>query len=204
MSKAPTYPAMLIIKGRLCVVVGGGAVAERKAMCLVRSGAKVRLVSPDVTRKLAAAAKSGKLTHLARRFRPSDLKGAFITVAATDDAALNAKIAESAPMLVNVADNPALCNFILPSTIRRGELTIAISTSGASPAAARAIKQELEGRFGPAVSDFLRDLATMRSRAKREIGDPAERRRHLKAAGSRAALRRHLKARGEDSGGCTL
>lgn len=201
---SPLYPAMLIISGRLCVVVGGGPVAERKAMGLVRAGAKVKLVSPDVTRRLASAAKSGKLTHLARRFRPSDLKDSFITVAATDDAALNGRIAAAAPMLVNVADNPALGNFMLPSTIRRGDLTIAISTSGASPAAARAIRQELEGRFGPAVADFLRDLAAIRRRAMREIDDPAERRRHLRAAGSRAALRRHLKARGEDSGGCAL
>lgn len=195
---------MLIVEGRPCVVVGGGPVAERKALCLVRAGARVKVVSPAITKRLEAAARSGDLTHLARRFRPSDVKSAFITVAATDDAALNEKIASLAPMLVNVADNPGLGNFILPSTIRRGELTIAISTSGASPAAARAIKQELSERFGPAVADFLRDLAVMRKRVMSEIKDASERRRRLRALGSRAALRRHLKARGEDSGGCSL
>lgn len=175
----PTYyPMMVDLTGRRCLVVGGGRVAERKIGLLLESGATVEVVSPTATQKIAAWA-SRKAIRLARRpVRPTDLARAFVVFAATDDAQVNRSVAEEvrkAGGLVNVADAPTACNFLVPAVVRQGDLTIAISTGGGSPALAKRLRQRLEATVGPEYSAFLAALRQLRARAQRSIVDPAER-----------------------------
>jgi precorrin-2 dehydrogenase/sirohydrochlorin ferrochelatase len=183
------YPAFVDIEGRRCVVIGGGKVAERKVRDLLRAGASVYVISPELSAGLKKIAGQGRIKHIQRGFRATDLKDAFLAIAATDDEKTNSKVAaHGARMLVNVVDKPDLCSFIVPSALKRGPLTIAVSTSGASPAMARSIRQELEGMFGKEVGQYLEKLCRIRERATREISDPVEREKKLKALGSPEAL----------------
>jgi precorrin-2 dehydrogenase / sirohydrochlorin ferrochelatase len=131
------YPVFLDIRGKLCVVVGGGRVARRKVKGLLAAGAEVRVVSPKVDSRLAALARDGEIEWLARAYTEGDLDNAFLVFAATDDRRTQELIclhAAAARQLVNVVDDPGRCNFHVPSSFRRGDLTIAVSTSGKSPA----------------------------------------------------------------------
>ncbi len=144
------YPVSLDMTGRSTVVIGGGAVAERKVQGLLDAGAAVTVVSPGLTEQLARWAKKGRFDHVARSYMPGDLAGYELAFAATDDAGVNAAVFQEGKRLglwVNAADDPAHCDFILPSVLRRGELTIAVSTGGKSPALSRAIREELESYF---------------------------------------------------------
>jgi len=183
------YPAFLDLEGRPCLVVGGGKVAERKALALLKAGARVKVVAPAVTARLAREKAAGRITHEGRRFRAADARGAFLVIAATDSREENEKVSASATGLVNVVDTPELCNFIVPSSVVRGPLTIAVSTSGTSPAMARAIRKELEALYPPALGAYLRKAARLRARAAREIADPRRRMRYLKSLASARALR---------------
>ena len=188
------YPAFVSIEGKKCVVAGGGRVAERKVRDLLKAGASVRVISPELTPGLLRLRESGRIRHTARKFRPADTRGAFLIIAATDDMEINRSAASMGKgMLVNVVDRPAQCSFIVPSTLRRGPLTIAVSTSGASPAMARAIRQELEDMFGPEVGSYLEGLCRTRKRLMKEIKDPAERERRLRELGSPEVLKELLK-----------
>ena len=132
----PTYyPMMVDLAGRRCLVVGGGRVAERKVAQLLDCGAEVTVVSPVTTRKIADLAARGAVRLARRTVQSGDLDRAFLAFAATDDAQVNQSVAHEvrkAGGLVNVADAPEACNFLVPSVVRRGDLTIAISTSGAA------------------------------------------------------------------------
>jgi precorrin-2 dehydrogenase/sirohydrochlorin ferrochelatase len=159
------YPAFVDIEGRRCLVVGGGPVATEKVEKLLEHGAVVRLVTPAMTGELAALVDSGAVAeHRARGYRAEDLEGCFLVIAATNLDAVNRMVwqdAEAMNMLCNVVDVPPLCNFIVPSIVRRGELALAISTGGASPVVAKHIRRELEEAYGPeweALVDLLRDL----------------------------------------------
>jgi precorrin-2 dehydrogenase/sirohydrochlorin ferrochelatase len=160
-------------------------VAERKVSALIEAGAGVTVVSPALTRGLSGKNSAGDIRHRARRFRPSDLRGVFLVIAATDSEEDNKKVARAASEmgvpLVNVVDMPEHCGFIVPSTVKRGPLTIAVSTSGASPAMARAIREELQESYGPAFGKYLGVLQKERARALAEIEDPKERERFLKS-----------------------
>lgn len=192
------YPAFLDIEDRKCVVIGGGKVAERKVRDLLRAGAAVSVISPELTAGLERMAESGEIKHTTRKFRASDMSNAFLAIAATDDMEINRKVAaHGSKMLVNVVDMPGLCSFIVPSSLRRGPLTIAVSTSGASPAMARAIRQELEGLFGKEVGAYLEKLCRMREQAINEISDPKEREKKLKELGSPEVLSRLIKRGGK-------
>ena len=172
------YPMMVDVAGKRCLVVGGGRVAERKVLSLVECGAEVEVVSPSTTARLAALASAGRLRLRRRPVRPTDLLGAFLVVMATDDAQVNREVAEtvrSAGGLVNVADDPDACTFLVPSVVRRGDLTIAISTGGGSPALAKKLRQRLEQTIGPEYEAFLGALRTLRERARRAVADPEER-----------------------------
>lgn len=141
------YPVFLDLTDRPCLVVGGGPVAEGKVEGLLAAGARVTVVSPDVTARLAAWAAAGRLQHLSRAYRAGDLEGHQVAFVGTDDPGVSAAVADEGRargIWVNAADEPARCDFILPSVIRRGRLVVAVSTGGASPAAARAIREELE------------------------------------------------------------
>jgi siroheme synthase-like protein len=159
------YPMFVDLEGRRCLVVGGGPVATEKVEKLLEHGAVVRLVTPAATDALAALVASGAVAeHRTRAYRPEDLDGCFLVIAATNLDAINRMVwqdAEARGLLCNVVDVPPLCNFIVPSIVRRGELALAISTGGASPVVAKHIRRELEGAYGPeweALVDLLRDV----------------------------------------------
>jgi siroheme synthase-like protein len=133
--------------GRRCLVVGGGPVAERKVAGLLEAGARLTVVSPAVTARLADWARAERIRLIGREYAASDLVGHSVVFVATDDGRVNADVARdarAAGVLVNAADDPAHCDFILPAVLRRGELTVAVSTGGASPALARTVRDELD------------------------------------------------------------
>lgn len=166
------YPLTLRIAGLRCVVVGGGAVAARKVRGLIASGADLLVVAPEIGPELAALAEHGTIRVKRRAFEPSDLDGALLAFAATDDRAVNEAVVRAAQArgtIVNVADDPAACNFTVPAVVRRGDVTLAISTGGRSPAFARFLREQLEVWLTDARCALL-DLA-------------AELRRELQAAG---------------------
>ena len=151
MLETPLYIACLILKGRPCLVVGGGEIGLEKVEGLLACGADVTLVSPDAVPVLAELADEGSIRWERREYRAADLDGAFLAVAATGSTDVNIAVYEDAErrqMLVNVVDVPPLCNFILPAIVRTGPLAIAISTAGASPALAKRLKREIAESFG--------------------------------------------------------
>jgi siroheme synthase-like protein len=171
------YPAILLLDGRLAVVIGGGTIAERKVRTLRDAGAKVRLVADTITPVLRDLAESGELELVERRYGRGDLVGAVVVVAATDDEEVNRSVyadATEAGIPVNVVDNTALCTFIAPSIIRRGDLVVAISTGGAAPALAVRIRERLEQEFGDEYARFLELTAELREQIK-VPGDQDER-----------------------------
>lgn len=140
-------PVSVSLAGRPCVVIGGGAVAERKVETLLDLGARVTLISPALTARLRAVAAGGAVRHLGRRYRAGDLSGNSLVFIATDRDGVNAQVVRDARgmgLWVNAADDPTNCDFILPSVLRRGALAVAVSTDGASPAFARFVREELE------------------------------------------------------------
>jgi precorrin-2 dehydrogenase/sirohydrochlorin ferrochelatase len=161
-----TYPISLIgLAARRCVVIGGGAVAARKVAGLLAAGAAVTLISPALTPELARLAAAGEVQALRRPYQSGDLAGAFLVIAATDDPAVNQAVwaeANAQGCLVNVVDDPAHSNFIVPAIVRRDEITVAIQTGGASPALARRLRERLEVVFGPEYGVLARLLAELR------------------------------------------
>lgn len=161
------YPVFLDIQNRPCIVVGGGAVAERKALGLLSAGALVTVASPRLTKTLGELAKEGRIKHQKERFTPGMLKGFFLAFAATDSPAVNEAVwveAESLRIPVNVVDDPAHCSFIMPSVVDRGALTVAISTSGKSPLLARRLREELEKIIGTEYETLVEILGAVRKK----------------------------------------
>lgn len=166
-----TYPIFVLLEDKPCLVVGGGSVGERKVLDLLEAGARVTVVSKDLTPTLAKLAQVGEIRCLNEPFTPEQVNGMVLVLAATDDREVNARVSAAAQargILVNVADAPEYCNFIVPARVRRGELTLAISTGGASPAVAQKLRQELEQRFGPEYKPYLALLQGVRDRLLRE------------------------------------
>ncbi len=169
------YPVNLDIKNRKCLVVGGGFVGTRKIITLLECGAAVTVVSPVITEKLAELADNRYIEWRKRHYHTSDIDGMFLIIGATDDEELNRRIhkdAEHLNKLCNIADRPEACNFILPSIIHRGDLIIAISTSGKSPAFAKYLRQKLEKEFGTEYADFLKLMGAIRKKLLSEEHAP--------------------------------
>ena len=146
------YPVNLNISGRPCVVVGGGAVAWRKIVSLLSYGTEIKVISPVVCESIECAARSGQLQWLERKYRDSDIKGAFMVFAATDDYETQQQIvarAKKQGVLINCADLPDQCDFHVPAKIKRGALMISVSTGGGSPALSAQIKLRLLEEYGP-------------------------------------------------------
>lgn len=188
------YPIFLNLKDKRCVVVGGGKVAERKVLSLLKAKANITVISPELTKRLGKEKTKGNIKHLPRAYKREDLKGAFLVIAATSSAAVNTKVARDAgeiheSPLLNVVDAPSECNFIAPSTVQRGPLTIAISTSGTSPAVAKAIRKELERLYGPEFAKYLRFFKKIRTKAMKEIQDKKERENFLKELASEGRIK---------------
>jgi precorrin-2 dehydrogenase / sirohydrochlorin ferrochelatase len=182
------YPAFINLRGRKAVVVGGGRIAERKVLTLLKAGADVTVISPVLTERLLKEKEARRIIHLARRYRKGDLKESFLVIAATNSPEVNTGIAGEATCLLNVVDVPGECNFIAPSIVKRGELVFAISTGGTSPAFAKAVRKEIEKLYGKAFSDYLDFVRTLRPRVMQEIKDPAKRERFLKGLASKRIL----------------
>ena len=161
------YPVCLDIKDRHCLVVGGGQVGTRKVRTLLQCGARVTVVSPEVTAELNQLARQGKIQIRLRDYLTADLDTAFLVIGATDDQEQNRRIhqdAEAARRLCNIADQPELCNFVLPAVISQGDLMVAISTSGRSPAFAKYLRGRLQRQFGPEYGQFLELMGAVRRR----------------------------------------
>ncbi|MFQ5667684.1 MAG: bifunctional precorrin-2 dehydrogenase/sirohydrochlorin ferrochelatase [Candidatus Binatia bacterium] len=189
------YPIFLRVAGRPCLVIGGGKVAERKAESLLKAGAVVTVISPELTPPLAAWAAAHRVTHHSRRYTTGDLRGCFVAYAATNDTALHgliARDARAAGVLLNVADCPELCDFIAPAVLDHGDLIIATSTSGASPALAKRIRRDLEEMLGPEYGLALELLRRLRERLTQQAWPAAERQRVF-AALVDSSLLEHLR-----------
>lgn len=171
------YPAYLDIKGRRCLVVGGGQVGTRKVGTLLQCGAKVTVISHEATSELSSMAAQGRVDLQLRDYRSDDLDHMFLVIGATDDQELNRRIhrdAEAAQRLCNIADQPEQCNFVLPSIINQGNLSIAISTAGKSPAFAKFLRRQLQGQFGPEYGRMLDLMGAVRSRLLAEEHAPEQ------------------------------
>jgi precorrin-2 dehydrogenase/sirohydrochlorin ferrochelatase len=169
------YPVNLNVRNRKCLVVGGGPVGTRKVKTLLECGAAITVVSKNISEELKKLSETEMLFIEERPFHSSDLEGVFLVICATSDEALNLRIsseAERRNMLCNVADVPEACNFILPAVVQRGDLIIAISTSGNSPAFAKKLREELEKQFGKEYELFLMLMGAIRKKLLAEDHEP--------------------------------
>ena len=174
----PDYPVNLILAGRRCLVVGGGTIAERKVAALLESGAAVTLISPELTPRLTQWALQGRFVHCGKQFESGDAAGYLLVMCATDSPEVNKQAAMEAKAcgaLVNVADTPALCDFTLPARLQRGNLSIAVSTGGQSPALAREFRNELAKRYGAEYADYLEIAGRLRREWQETCGSIDER-----------------------------
>ncbi len=152
------YPVFIKLDGKTALVVGGGRVAQRKIETLLEYGASVHIISKELTDKLKQLVESGDIRHMGEKFENKHLDGAFLVIAATDNEKLNHEISEAAQkrgLLINTVDQPTDCNFIVPSIVKRGDLILAISTSGKSPALAKKLRKKMDGQFGSEYEPFL-------------------------------------------------
>jgi precorrin-2 dehydrogenase/sirohydrochlorin ferrochelatase len=161
------YPAYLELRGRPCVVIGGGEIAERKVTTLLDAGARVTVVSPMLTPALTVRAETHEIVHQPRPYRRGDLAGSWLAYAATGDERVDAEIAAEAAearVFLNVVDRPRLCGFIVPAIVRRDPVAVAVSTGGASPALAKRLARELARTVGPEWGTAARLLGALRGR----------------------------------------
>jgi len=161
------YPVHLNISGMRCVVVGGGEVAERKVTRLLECGANVVLVGKTITRNLDAMKREGVIDHIPDDYRSDYIEGAFLVIGATDRDEINEEIysdSKERNILVNIVDDPERCQFIVPSQVRRGDLLISISTGGKSPALARRLRENLEGKYGREYKILLDIMGRLRGK----------------------------------------
>ena len=159
------YPVYLNLTGRLSVVVGGGKIAEGKVLGLLEAEARVTIIAPEVTAALRELAGSSKIDWIARSYQEGDLQGASLAISATDDRGVNKRVWDEARangILVNVVDDPPYCDFIAPAIVRRGDITLAISTNGRMPALAAHLRRELEKSFGDEYVQLLDLTAPLR------------------------------------------
>jgi precorrin-2 dehydrogenase/sirohydrochlorin ferrochelatase len=159
------YPVMLDLTGRPCLVVGGGVVAERKVTGLVEAGARVTVVSPLLTPSLLKLAADAGLHWRPREYAQGDATGFVLVMVATDDLTVNAAVAAECRergVWVNCADDPVRCDFILPSAFRRGAVTVAVSTGGASPTMARLVREELDALLSDDIAPLTAVMAGVR------------------------------------------
>lgn len=174
------YPVYLSLAERLVVVKGGGPVAERRVAGLLRCGARVRVVAPELTRELARQADAGEIEHVARSYRTGDLEGAALALAEPGEAVADAAFfaeAERRGIFANVEDDVPHCSFIMPALVRRGDLVVAISTSGRAPALAVRLRERLERELGPEYGALLELAGRLRTPLAQAVPDFEERRR---------------------------
>jgi len=161
------YPINIDVRSRTVIIVGGGAVAERKCRTLLDAGARVRIIAPRLSRGLQALLEKGRIEHLSRDYRRGDLAEAFLVFAATGDRATSRDVAREAAewrILANIADMPDQSDFTTPAAVDRGDLLLTVSTGGKCPPLARAIREELDTRYGDEYGIALHILGAVRER----------------------------------------
>jgi precorrin-2 dehydrogenase/sirohydrochlorin ferrochelatase len=167
------YPIAVDLTDKRVLVVGGGAVALRKVETLIEFGARVTVVAPEVTPEIEQLAESGRIELKRRAYEQKDVaERPVLAIAATDSREVNSRVskdARAANILVNVADDPELCSFIVPAAVKRGNLTISINTAGKSPALARRVRERIEEAIGPEYGELADLLGEMRELAKQQI-----------------------------------
>jgi precorrin-2 dehydrogenase/sirohydrochlorin ferrochelatase len=187
------FPLFVKLEGRLCLVVGGNHETEGKIAGLLAAGAKVKVVSPTVTEGIRVRVGAGEICWAARKFVPTDLEGVALAVALDDDDRVNAEVyrdASARGVLCNVIDQPERCHFYYPAVVRRGQLQIAISTGGLSPALASQIRRDLEAQFDPAYGEWIEALGQARERVLRKFPRSVKRTRLLQRIASKGAYRK--------------
>jgi len=191
----------LQIQDKRIVIIGGGSVAQRKAVTILPAGAKLAIISPTITFELQKLRDSGAISHLQREYAPGDLAGAFMAIAATNNRGVNLTVAEEANrlgILVEITDNPAAGNVTSPALVRQGDLSIAISTNNRAPALSAVIRKELTEIFGPEYAQTVRILGAIREKLLTDEGgstynrqvlcELAEQLPHLIASGAGAEI----------------
>ncbi|MGB8543019.1 MAG: bifunctional precorrin-2 dehydrogenase/sirohydrochlorin ferrochelatase [Candidatus Acidiferrales bacterium] len=176
------FPMFVKLEGRSCLVVGAGTIAEGKIRSLLEAGAIVCVVSPRATPSVHGWSATGAIKWLRRRFERDDLDGKFLVIAATSSAKVNARVFEEArkrKVLCNSVDDPPHCDFFYAAVVRRGDLQIAISTNGKSPALAQRLRKRFERQFGPEYADKINELGAARARLFRAPMEPVRRRKLL-------------------------
>ena len=189
------FPMFVKLRDRLCVVVGGGQIAESKIPGLLAAEARVRVIAPEVTESLAARASEGQIEWMRKTFETKDLSGAYLVVAATSAIEVNHEVfreAEARGILCNAVDDPDYCHFYYPSVVRRGALQIAISTEGLSPALAQRLRRELEAQFGPEYEPWVNWLGAARRFLRAKNDDPEQTRQLLHQLASREMFDKFL------------
>lgn len=181
---AGIYPVALKLEGRLCIVIGGGMVAFRKVESILEAGARIRLISPEVTPELQRLADEGRIEVIVRPYRAGDVEGAFLVISATNNPAVNREVAAECAargILINAVDDPENCTFYVPASVRRGDLVISVSTGGKSPMLARKIREQLEEQYGPLYGAYLELIGEIRHNIVRSVQNSAEKDALLKA-----------------------
>jgi precorrin-2 dehydrogenase/sirohydrochlorin ferrochelatase len=185
------FPIFLKLEGRRCLVVGAGNIAESKIRSLIEAGAVVRVVALEARNSIVELADAGVITWEQRSFEAKDLDGMFLVIAATSVTSLNQTIFEDAQargVLCNAVDDPDRCDFYYGAVVRRGDLQIAISTAGHSPALAQRLRQQLEAQFGPEYGEWLEQLGSVRKQLFATEIDPEVRRNLLHEIASQHAF----------------
>lgn len=178
------YPLFADLTGKPCVVIGAGKVAERKVTTLLAHQAQLTVISPQATQRILNYARQGRIRYMARQFRPEDLRNAWLVYAATDDKKINRQVYQAAlkrRIFANIVDQTPLCSFIAPAIFKKGKLTIAVSTGGASPSLAKKLRRELGLRIGAEYGMMLGLLASLRGVAKKKLPNYNDRKRYFDA-----------------------
>jgi precorrin-2 dehydrogenase/sirohydrochlorin ferrochelatase len=171
------YPVNLDIRNRDCLVVGGGGVGKRKILTLLECGARVTVISPKISVEIKVLSEDHCIALKERNYHSSDLEGIFLVIGATDNEEVNQQISKNAAkagILCNIVDRPQECTFVLPAIVKQGDLVIAISTSGKSPAFAKRLRQKLSGEFGPEYEKFLDLMGAIRQKLLQKGKSPEE------------------------------
>jgi siroheme synthase-like protein len=198
----PYYPIYIDIEDRAVLIVGGGVVCARKAETMMRYGGRVTIVSPEITDEIAAWERDGALVVNRKLYEESDLDGASIVIASTDDPCVNARVARDCrrrKVPVNVVDVTHLCEFIVPAIIEKGSIQIAISTGGKSPALGRTLKEDLQRTIGPEYAEVNDLLGTLRKEAKRILPTDTDRKRFFDGIIAAGVLERLREGRKRDA-----
>jgi len=195
---AALFPMFFKLEGRRCVVVGAGAIASQKLEGLLDSGAEVRIVAPEASEMIRELARRGRVAFTQAEFQPAHLEGALLAIAATGNPEVNEQVFRAARergVLCNAVDEPERCDFFYPAVVRRGDLQIAISTAGKSPALAQRIRRELEEQFDASYERWLEWLGAVRQMLFRREVEPGLRKQTLHRIAGRAIFERFKSSR---------